>query len=175
MTHILHTYIYIYIIIWIGTNWMPVECDIIYILPFRIAVFKFFEKVYSLSIDISDFNISFQIEAPWYLKLNFPKSVRIRGKRKWFVWRLLWWWTSLLHSKKPLYFCKKELVCILYIRRPIRYLFIRKQGKMRSWWNAPTTSHIGLIPAIIRTAFSAVKQIGRNKKCKLIATHGYNI
>ena len=61
---------------------MPVEYDIIYILPFRIAVLKFFGKVYWLSTDISDFNISYQIEAPWYKKLNFPKSVRIRGKWK---------------------------------------------------------------------------------------------
>ena len=155
MTHTLHTYthIYIYIIIWIGTNWMPIEYDITYILPFRIAVLKFFEIVYSLSIDISDFDISFQIEAPWYLKLNFPKSVRMRGKWKRFVWRVLWWWTSLLHSKILLNFCKTELVCILHIRRPIRYLFIRKQGKMRSRWNVHMTSHLGLIPAIIRTAF----------------------
>ena len=43
------------------------------------AVFKFFEKEYSLSIDMSDFSISFQIKAPWYLMPNFPKFVRIQG------------------------------------------------------------------------------------------------
>ena len=36
---------------------MPVEYDIAYILSFRIAVPKFFEKVYSLSVDISDLKI----------------------------------------------------------------------------------------------------------------------
>ena len=44
------------------------------------AVYKFFEKEYSLPIDMSDFSISFQMKAPWYLKPNFPKFVRIQGK-----------------------------------------------------------------------------------------------
>ena len=52
---------------------MPVDYDITYILPFIIVVLKFFENVYSLSIDISDFDISFQIYEPWYLKLNFSQ------------------------------------------------------------------------------------------------------
>ena len=59
---------------------MPVEYNITYVLSFRITVLKFCEKIYSLSIDICDFDISFNIEAPWYLKLKFPKYIRIRGK-----------------------------------------------------------------------------------------------